>query len=260
MIKSPPTILHPNAIVSELTDVDTRWWDSTLLENIFCKEEVQIIESLPISVSNREDRSIWRGTKNGIFSVRSAYYLQQEIDGQGEASSSSQAGFSEVWSSIWKLKIPNVEKNFLWRACNEILLTRSNLFKRKIVEDPLCPICGREPETALHTLRLCSSAMDAWCVSSRRMQKKCSMAFEIFFQLVADIFAHDDQEEIKLFGGISQRLWLRRNEVVHGGSMTHPNSIVQRTLAAIQDFSQANDVGEGASIMPVTTSPMFWRI
>jgi hypothetical protein len=36
--------------------------------------------------------------------------------------------------------------------------------------------------------------------------------------------------------------------------------LTQRTLAAIQNFSQANDVGEGASIMPVTTSPMFWRI
>jgi hypothetical protein len=211
-----------------------------VLENMFCKEEVQIIRSLPISVSNREDRSIWRGTKNGIFSVRSAYYLQQEIDGQGEASSSSQAGFSEVWSSIWKLKIPNVEKNFLWRACNEISLTRSNLFKRKIVEDPLCPICGREPETTLHTLWLCSSAMDAWCGSSRRLQKKVFHGFWIFFfcQLVADIFAHSDQEEIKLFRGISQRLWLRQNGVVHwgggggggggGGSMTHLNSIVQR--------------------------------
>ena len=39
--------------------------------------------------------------------------------------------------------------------------------------------------------------------------------------------------------------------------MTHPNSIVQRTLAAIEDFSQANNVGEGALVVPVMTSPMF---
>lgn len=104
---------------------------------------------------------------------------------------------------MWNLKIPNVEKNFLWRACNEILPTRNNLFKRKIVEDPRCPICGHELETALRILWMCNSAMDAWCVSSRRLQKKGAMAFENFSQLVEDIFAHCDQEEIKLFVGIA---------------------------------------------------------
>ena len=67
MIQSPPTVLHPEATVSTLIDEDTRWWDSPLLDNIFSKEEVQLIHSLPISGHNREDRLIWRGTKNGVF-------------------------------------------------------------------------------------------------------------------------------------------------------------------------------------------------
>jgi hypothetical protein len=45
MIQTPPTVLHPEATMSVLIDGDTRWWDSTLLENIFSKEEVQVIVS-----------------------------------------------------------------------------------------------------------------------------------------------------------------------------------------------------------------------
>jgi hypothetical protein len=36
----------------------------------------------------------------------------------------------------------------MWRACQNILPTKDNLVKRKIIQDPLCPICGLEPETS----------------------------------------------------------------------------------------------------------------
>ena len=39
------------------------------------KEEVSIIQSIPVSTSNKEDQCIRRGTKNGRFSVRSAYCI-----------------------------------------------------------------------------------------------------------------------------------------------------------------------------------------
>jgi hypothetical protein len=67
MVQSPPTILHSEATVSELIDKDTRWWNKTLLENLFSKKEIHLIQSLPVSVSDREDRCIWSGTKKGFF-------------------------------------------------------------------------------------------------------------------------------------------------------------------------------------------------
>ena len=74
MVQSPQTTLHPKAIVSELMDRDTRWWNKTLLENLFSKEEVHLKQSLSVSVSNREDRCIWSGTKNGNFILFYFYY------------------------------------------------------------------------------------------------------------------------------------------------------------------------------------------
>jgi hypothetical protein len=149
---------------------------------------------------------------------------------------------------------------FLWWACNEILPTRANLFKKKIVDNPLCPICGLEPETAVHILWTCNSARDVWCVSPRRLQKKGSMLFGTFFQLMEDILTYCDQEEIKMFVGIARRLWLRRNDVVHEKTMAHPNSRVHCAAIAMEKFIQANDGGDGATVRVETQASMVWKV
>jgi hypothetical protein len=87
-----------------------------------------------------------------------------ELENRGLAESSSAQNQRKVWRNIWGLRVPSVEKNFLWRACHEILPTRKNLQQRKIIDDPLCPICGLEEETAVHILWECPTAQDVWCM------------------------------------------------------------------------------------------------
>jgi hypothetical protein len=67
-----------------------------------------------------------------------------------------------------------VVKLFLWQACNNILPTKEKLFKRKIIDDPLCPVCCREVETVGHALWSCSAARDVWLESNVSIQKSCS--------------------------------------------------------------------------------------
>jgi hypothetical protein len=102
----------------------------------------------------------------------------------------------------------------------------------------------------LHILWLCNSAKDAWCVSSRRLQKKSSLESKNFFQLVTDVFMHGDKDEIQTFVGIAHRLWFRRNDLMHGGPLTNPNVVVTCTAAAIEEFSHANNVGEQVGSVP----------
>jgi hypothetical protein len=59
---------------------------------------------------------------------------------------------SPVWKTCWELKVPNVVKLFLWRACNDLLQTRVNLSRKKIELCKLCPICTQEEETIVHIL------------------------------------------------------------------------------------------------------------
>ena len=58
MVQSPPVLLYPNALVSELIDKDTQWWKLNILENLFLKEEIQLIVSLPLSTTNQRDKQI----------------------------------------------------------------------------------------------------------------------------------------------------------------------------------------------------------
>jgi hypothetical protein len=69
-----------------------------------------------------------------------------------QARSSSQGDEKGVWKDIWRLRILNVEKKFLWHACHEILPTCDKLFQRKITTGSAYPICGRKAETVIHIL------------------------------------------------------------------------------------------------------------
>ena len=66
---------------------------------------------------------------------------------QLQAESSSTTSRKEFWSHLWRFEIPNAGKNYLWRACHEILSTKASLFRRKITKDALCHICTLEEET-----------------------------------------------------------------------------------------------------------------
>ena len=99
----------------------------------------------------------WEGTNNGLFTVRSAYHLAVERFEKDEASCSNTQGVQLLWKTIWDINVLRVAKLFLWKVCN-ILPIRENLFRRKIVSDPLCPTCGKEPETICHILWSCPSA------------------------------------------------------------------------------------------------------
>ena len=152
MIQSQPVLLDSNATVNALIDGDTHWWNIPLLDNLFTKEEAQLILTLPVSTTSQADTCIWRGAKHGSFSVRSAYYIHREMKRRGLAESSSIGERSTVWKKIWELKIPDVEKTFLWRACHESLPMRQNLQRRNIIDDASYPFCSLEEETAIHIL------------------------------------------------------------------------------------------------------------
>jgi ribonuclease HI len=223
-----------DAKVSMLIDKDTGWWDQNVIDDLFNEDEAKTIKAIPLSCTNQEDRLIWRGTTNGLFSVRSGYHLEKEDIEHTKAGSSNGVGNSNIWKSIWNLKVPNMEKHFIWRACHDILPTRENLMRRKIVSDPFCPICGLEIETVGHILWECSSAMDVWGVC-KAFQKR-SITGQSFISLVEEISRTGSENDMRLFVGLARQIWLRRNSFVHEGTFTHPDMLVRKAHSCLEEF------------------------
>jgi hypothetical protein len=94
--------------------------------------------------------------------IKSAYHmaLQRKSQGLGECSNANKE--KKVWNNIWRLQASAVVRNFAWKVAHDLLPTKRNLYKKKIVLDPLCPICLQENEDTVHILWGCHSSMGVW--------------------------------------------------------------------------------------------------
>ena len=83
--------------------------------------------------------------------------------------SSKLEGGSQVCSKVWKMKVPNKIRVFGWRACQNILPTRENLFHKKVASDAYCERCNQAPKLVLHVLWECGAAQEVWAGGPRRL-------------------------------------------------------------------------------------------
>lgn len=179
-IQSPPHILGATAKVCELIDSATNWWNIPPVETVFNPEEARIICGMTICPRTQKDQLIWGANKQGPFTVRSAYHLAKEVRRRTEGSTSTSTNMHQIWKRIWRIKGPRMVKMFMWQACSNILPTRENLFKRKVMIDSLCPICQIEVESVGHALWSCPDATDVWLACLKRIQKTTSDE-DVFF-------------------------------------------------------------------------------
>lgn len=56
------------------------------------------------------------------------------------------------WKSIWKMKVPNKMKFFLWRACKGIFPCQWELARQKVAKMPCARLVGRGQETIVHMI------------------------------------------------------------------------------------------------------------
>lgn len=94
---------------------------------------------MPICLRSQSDFLVWLGTNNGQFYVRSAYHLAKEISIMDRCMCSNPVNLDNLWNQIWNIQGSRVVKMFVWKACNDILPTKHNLFKRGIVSDSNAP-------------------------------------------------------------------------------------------------------------------------
>ena len=87
----------------------------------------------------------WSYTKNGMFSVRSAYSIEWENQYGNKLKYSNGMGrttVNPIWSKIWKLACPAKVIKFIWHTLHGTLLSRLTLANELTKVSPICSTCS----------------------------------------------------------------------------------------------------------------------
>ncbi|KAG6667141.1 hypothetical protein CIPAW_01G080900 [Carya illinoinensis] len=110
-IQSPVAILNSDARVNELIDGSRGIWKEKLVKEVLNEGEAMIVSNLPISKSGLPDKQIWGYTKDGFFSVKSAYHL--EVSRKRREKGERSKGHSFDWKKLWSLNDESIA-HALW--------------------------------------------------------------------------------------------------------------------------------------------------
>jgi len=94
--------------VQSLLSEHGKYWNATLIQQIFRNDIAEAILHTPLYGQVIHDRLIWKAERNGCYTVRSAYRLCVE-----ELIDVSHLRRPSNWQNIWRLKVPPKVKNLL---------------------------------------------------------------------------------------------------------------------------------------------------
>ncbi|KAG6639486.1 hypothetical protein CIPAW_10G104200 [Carya illinoinensis] len=133
-IQTPMNTFDIETRVEALIDKVTILWKKEVVAAVFREDEAKLIQSIPLSSKGSCDRRIWEASARGIFSVKSANFLETLLQKRSTGDTSSSGSANGLWKKIWCLNVPGKVKMLLWKCFNIILPTRDNLFRKNIVE------------------------------------------------------------------------------------------------------------------------------
>ena len=256
---SPINASCSKASVDSLIDRNVMRWNLDKLEQLFLPRDVAIIKQIPLSVRRPRDKLIWTGTKSGNFTVKSAYSLLLHQSSVASGSSSNGMGSARsLWSRIWSAQVPPKVRLFMWRACLDILPTKTKLFDKGLIHSVSCLWCEGEPESSSHVLWQCDFAQKIWMACPIIIPSFCSisMNFRDFILSCIDVLSESDTE---ILFTTAWEIWNARNRFHWENKLSTVNDIWQRAAALALDFKkaglQAQAVG-GGSVVPLASR---WR-
>ena len=120
------TSIH-DLMVKDLIDAHTFQWDREKIHDLFAHRTRIEILSIPLESNLTRDELVWKENKSHSFSVKSAYQVAIKLQEQNRVEHSTAGRDRTHWRKIWKLNVPPKVRNFIWRACSNILPTKESL-------------------------------------------------------------------------------------------------------------------------------------
>ncbi|KAJ3697193.1 hypothetical protein LUZ61_000898 [Rhynchospora tenuis] len=245
--------------VCDLLDEQTAQWDMQELQRLFNQSQIQQIiqnQNKPEPHARQKDLLIWKGSKDGRYSVKEGYKLITQ------AQLGLQSGQLRMWSVIskWKGIEPKV-KLFLWRLIHRGLPMAVNMNVRLPNFSPMCQRCHEENEYEMHCLFLCPNSRLVWFASALGLRAQ-DLPLNID-ATIQQVTGNLDQEGIKLFAYTLWEIWKKRNKAVIEHSQFQPQAVLKRVVASIRSELSIANISMVQGSVPVDKHEVYnqgWQV
>ena len=216
--------------------------------------------------SDQPDRLIWGLTADGEYSVKSGALLAQGL---------TPATFKKVeFRWIWSLSIPPKIKNFLWKACNDRLPSKTRLERSHIFLPQQCVFCNNASESVAHLCFACSFTLDVfahlqacsnWPSPPACLAELNLSSFRSVFEACESLTSKND---ILKFSFVWWFVWFFRNKVIFNDETSSSRKVSSVISSFFESWSAAlsSEVvvsklpqkGKGASKLVRSGPASYW--
>ena len=140
-------------------------------------KDIPLIQSLAISQGYQRDKYCWSYTKNGMYTVKSGYWVARNILNKEMVENQGEPSITKLQAFAWKIKAPPKLRHFIWQTISGQLAVTSNLTHRHMRCDNYCPRCRANDETINHAMGICSIPNSAISVPQREPLHEYKLSF-----------------------------------------------------------------------------------
>ncbi|KAK2422059.1 Polynucleotidyl transferase, ribonuclease H superfamily protein [Trifolium repens] len=207
-------------------DILSSWLPQNIISKLFA--------IVPPNNDSEIDRRAWSGSPDGNFTIASAYTLLCRFNDEAR---------DAMWLHIWRLKVPERVRSFVWLVRHDRLLTNYRKSKMQLCE-PWCNHCMDIVEDTMHVLRDCPLAKGVWCnllnATARDSFYNSNLEDWICMNLHKDPGKVTDVRWGYVWAIGCHVLWLWRNRDCHGDTRVRPTQLWQTILNMVQQYQLAD--------------------
>ncbi|KAL9691436.1 hypothetical protein QQ045_011859 [Rhodiola kirilowii] len=201
----------------------------------------------------------WKLSSTGDYTVRSTYeglkYCSSNYSVE-QAEQSNKSSLWKFWRKLWSTNIPNKIKIFCWRFFHNGLQDVVNLWRRGVITDRNCKICGVQGQTALHVVADCwwaKALLSKFYLFFPHCQAELGSSADWLWWCTLNL---SDEDRRKLFI-VMWLCWRNRNNVWHDkeGWNISQASIIGKSMLRLSQCRSSDSSTSEANFSSIWSPP-----
>ncbi|MCH98064.1 ribonuclease H protein, partial [Trifolium medium] len=218
--------------VASLSDHQTGMWNHAMLQQLFNAQDIHEIQKIPLNLMHTNDQPIWRCSRRGIYTVRSTYYQLTQV-----IIDNTHLRVEGNWKKMWKMRVPQKVKLFLWRALRGCLPVRGRLIQKGVQCNNKCPHCEQTEENEWHCFFGCTTVREVWQETDVwHLVRNYIDAASGFIPMIFDMLEEIEEESMAKIVMILWTLWWRRNQKCWNEKTPSVFDVTRRARETRQDW------------------------